>query len=552
MDSRRLRRPLPVLLAVAALGLAARLFRLGDRVAHQDEGRVGDWILHYMQTGEWQYNAIIHGPFLPHVNGVVFSHLGPSDVTARLVVAVVGALLPLVALLFRDRLREREVLFTGVFLAINPVFVYYSRFMRNDLLLAAFALAAVGFGLRAVDRDVRYVYPAALALALAFTTKENALLYPVAWLGALALCVDWRLFRSAVRSEDPLAELRDLAVGTVRPLAAVLHHLVAAFALFAVIFVAFYAPKPDLYVALGDPGQLPGVLSAATVGVWHEFQTWTSSGMHQHSFVAYLGRLGNILVGGAFTLTVLAVLGTLHERYRGDGRDVVAFTAAWGFASVFGYVAITDLMAGWTALHILVALAVPAGVGAARLLDWHDAARDADESVLAAAAIALLVGGLALSGGLAAETSYVTEQSPDNPLVQYAQPSGEMKPVLHDVETISERTDGVDVTFYGGEFYAPNDTKRAYGPDSPGWFARLPLPWYFDSYGANVSSTTTTSDLEDAPPVVITLAQNEEKVGDALPGYWHATYQGYLWDRPLVFYVDYSRYPDLEPPATDS
>ena len=95
-------------LAIAALALLARLVFLGERVAHWDEGRVGYDILRYVATGAWEYRPIVHGPFLPQVNRFVFELLGASDFTARLVVAVVGGLFPLSALLFRERLRDRR------------------------------------------------------------------------------------------------------------------------------------------------------------------------------------------------------------------------------------------------------------------------------------------------------------------------------------------------------------------------------------------------------------------------------------------------------------
>ncbi|MFC7167416.1 flippase activity-associated protein Agl23 [Halospeciosus flavus] len=299
---RRLTRPLPALLLVSVGALLVRLFRLGERVAHQDEGRVGDWILHYVATGQWDYRPIIHGPFLPHVNGTVFSVLGPSDFTARLVVAVVGALLPLAALLFRDHLRDTEVVAMGLFLAANPILIYYSRFMRNDLPLAAFVLVTVGFALRAIDRPERRPHYLALAtffFALAFTTKENALLYPVAWAGSLALVADRRLL--ARESPLPRRLVGALARADARTVGRGGLLAVALFVEFFVVFVAFYAPKPDLYHALADPTKLPGVLSAATVGVWHEFaNTWLVSGMHDHSVVAFLGKFLEILaVGGA-------------------------------------------------------------------------------------------------------------------------------------------------------------------------------------------------------------------------------------------------------------
>jgi len=89
------------LLAVTVVGLIARLAFLGGRIAHWDEGRVGYDILRYAATGAWEFRPIVHGPFLPHVNRVVFELLGASDFTSRLVVAIVGALLPLTAWLYR-------------------------------------------------------------------------------------------------------------------------------------------------------------------------------------------------------------------------------------------------------------------------------------------------------------------------------------------------------------------------------------------------------------------------------------------------------------------
>ncbi|MFC7167417.1 hypothetical protein [Halospeciosus flavus] len=113
-----------------------------------------------------------------------------------------------------------------------------------------------------------------------------------------------------------------------------------------------------------------------------------------------------------------------------------------------------------------------------------------------------------------------------------------MKPTLHEIERISTANDGVDVLFYGSEFYAPNDTAKSYGPASPGWFARLPLPWYFDQYGANVSSAKAVSELEDgAPPVVVALERDAPEIERNLDGYSRVTHQGYLWGRPLVFFV---------------
>lgn len=187
-------RTVRAVVAVTVLGLFARLLFLGQRVAHFDEGRVAYWALNYLETGEISYRYIVHGPLAQYVDAWVFAVLGPNDFTMRLFVAVVGALLPLAALLFRGRLSDTETVVVSVLLAFNPILLYYSRFYRSSLLVAAFMFAAFGFGLRAVD-DARpnLLFPAFLFGALGFAAKENAIVYLMCWVGAGALLLDFSL-----------------------------------------------------------------------------------------------------------------------------------------------------------------------------------------------------------------------------------------------------------------------------------------------------------------------------------------------------------------------
>jgi uncharacterized protein (TIGR03663 family) len=544
---RRLRRPEVALPLIAAVALLGRLVWLGARVAHQDEARVAHWILHYMAVDAWEYRAIIHGPFLPHVNGAIFSVLGPSDFTARLIVAVIGGLLPLAAWLFRSRLRETEVIALAMVLAANPVLVYYSRFMRNDVLLAAFAVTALGFFVRAIDTGkARYVLLGAPVFGLATTTKENVLLYPIAWLGALVLLLDYRLLAAAYRDEDWLAVVKRELVGVVQGLWRWKGPLLVGAVELVAVFVAFYAPKPDLYQALANPVQLPAVLDAATRGTATKFlDLWGNTGMQQHSTVAFLAHMLKVVFAGGATTMAFSVIGFVGDRYgEGEPRDLVAFAFYWGMASLVGYAIVSDIQAGWTAVHVLVPLAIPAAVGLSFVYRRGVEAVSTDDTTIAAIAVVLLLLAATASVGGTVVTSYAEPQSPDNPLVQYAQPSGDMKPTLADIEAIAATNDGVDVLFYGEEFYNPDDETREPTLDIEsgsyqGWFKRLPLPWYFEIYDANVSSTQSTSRLdEQTPPVVITLEENAETVEPRLDGYSRVTHQGYLWGRPLVFFVE--------------
>jgi predicted membrane-bound mannosyltransferase len=154
----------------------------------------------------------------------------------------------------------------------------------------------------------------------------------------------------------------------------------------------------------------------------------------------------------------------------------------------------------------------------------------------------LLVGASATLGGAVA-TSYVYPADDRNPLVQYAQPAGDMKPTLAEIERLSAENEGIDVVFYGEEFYSPNETDTDPRLDIeeggyPGWFARLPLPWYFEPYDANVTSTKSPADVETyRPPVVITLEESASDIRGNLSDYREVTHQGYLHDRPIVFFI---------------
>ncbi|ALG82853.1 flippase activity-associated protein Agl23 [Halanaeroarchaeum sulfurireducens] len=524
---RRLRR-LPVALSlVAAVALVARLVRLGARVAHQDEARVAHWTLHYVAVDAWQYRPIIHGPFLPHVNGVVFNALGPSDFTARLVVGVVGGLFPLVAWLFRSRLRDAEVLALAFLLAFNPVLVYYSRFMRNDVLLAAFAVTALGLFVRAIDTGkARYLLLGAPVFGLAATTKENVLLYPIAWLGALLLVGDYRLLAARHRAVAPLTVVKRTLRDVIRGLWRWKVPIVVGAVELVVVFVAFYAPKPDLYQALANPTQLPAVLEAATVGTGEEFlDLWGGTRMQEHSTIEFLGHLiAVVLIGGATTVA-FSILGFLGNRYGEDGsRPLVAFAFYWGAASLVGYAIVSDIKAGWTAVHVLVPLAIPAAVGIAWVHRRLRAGIASGDRRTAAIAALLLVLAVTTPVGVAVSTSYVAPQSADNPLVQYAQPAGDMKPTLREIESISERNEGVDVMFYGEEFYAADEADGEATLDiesggHDGWFERLPLPWYFAQYDATVSSTKSPAHLDESqPPVVIAKEKHADEVATRLDG----------------------------------
>jgi uncharacterized protein (TIGR03663 family) len=555
------------LLGITAVSLLLRLVSLGGRVMHWDEGRVGYWILRYGETGIHSYRPIVHGPFLPIVNDYLFALLPASDFAARLPVAVVGGLLPLAAWLFRDYLRDDEVVAFGAILALNPLMVYYSRFMRNDVLVAAFSLVALGCLLRLLTtRRLGYLVAAGAAFGLAFTTKGNALLYVLCFLGATALVLDHRLVRetrAGTRLGDVLAEtwptaayrwLRAQGPTFERALLRTGAYTVGAVATFLAVVVFFYAPRPDLWGALSNPAALPGVVEAGTIESAERFYgTWIDGSHQDHDYLPYLYDYLETLAYGAPAVLAFGLIGAVTDRYSPETpgfRPVVAFATYWGLASVVGYPVATDIQAPWAAVHAVVPFAVPAAVGVAFVVR---AGRDAfaqDDAVSTGLAALLLLA--AVGGAVGANAAYwnSTEEA-DKEVLQWAQPGNDLKGSLADVRAVVGANEGTDVLFYGTttpggdsiELYVSNESSAdTPPPGGPAWHSRLPFPWYLELYGAEVTSTDpetpTEEALADPPPVVVAHDWDRDELAPHLEGYTAREHAFKLWGEHIVVFVD--------------
>lgn len=576
-DEGGLLRRRPVLLAVlgtTVVSLVARFVLLGHRVAHWDEGRVGYWILDFAATGEYYYRPIIHGPFYHHLNVVLFDLFGATDFSMRIGAALVGGLLPLSALLFRTRLRRGEVVALALFLAANPLLLYYSRFMRGDIIVAAFSFLAFAFVVRGIDvGEAWYLLPASVAFALGFAAKENALVYLIAWLGAAVLVVDHRLLVSRVAGSGWLAALQDRLAWGLAAARGAAAPLVASGVAFLAVIVFFYAPRGsppsngefyrhcnpggahiasmDGVVPLGDllanPGALPAVVLAATAGPAELILCqWVdgATGSAGNPYLDYLGHLGGTIAYGASALVVLAIIGIVVDRYgRGGPRDVVMFAGYWGVLSLAGYPLVTDIKAPWAAVHVVLPLAIPAAVGAALLVRWgSQAADEADyvSAVLAALLVVLVIGQVL---GMVVYTSYAAPQADDNRLVQFAQPAGQMQGTLADADRLAAHNErGPDILLYG-DYFVDGETESDWRPPCSAWFDSLPLPWYWERSGANVTCAETPGELNEtlnreAPPLVITRTSEQASVSERLDGYEVRVYPLRTSGTETAFFLD--------------
>jgi uncharacterized protein (TIGR03663 family) len=575
---------LSVLLAVTAVALGARLYALGARVFYYDEAWFGYWVLQYIAHGDWTYRPILHGPFYARVNSFVFPLLGANDWTARLVPAVIGGGLPLSAWLFRNRLRRSEVAALGIILALNPILLYYSRFMRKDLPLAALMFVTLGLLVRAAESGrLRYAYGAAFSFGWALATKESVLLWILTWAGAAVLVLDRRLLTASDGRRGPLGVLEEI---TRRVRASVSYwniHLLGATLTTLGVVVYAYAPRAGetrdvgLWQALGGEfGQVPTVIDAATAGAVHKaLQYWVSGSIQGHPYLPYFEDTVWTLLAGAIGVGLLALLGFLWDRYiRETPRDLVGFNMYSGIAAVIGYPLANNLPVPWSTVHAIVPLAVPAAVGAALVArwgvstEWPHRQGFGDSVVLnrpiRTAVAVLILGGLLVNAvAVGVQTSYLAPHEsprgdPGNEIIYYAQPPAELREPIDTIYRVaaSDRS-GPDVLYVGSPLTNPFPPPEDLGPSEPYHrhypliLGRNPLPWYTTAAGADVADVPAVADVGESPaPVVITTPDRRDALASALgPSYTGTLYDlDDIGDRKVVVFVREDTVPEYYVP----
>lgn len=168
---------LPFWVALAA-ALAFRLFQLGDRPLHHDEG-VNAWFLYKILTG-YQFNYDpdkFHGPFLFYFEVPFAAVIGVGDLALRLPIALMSAGMVPLLLPLRRRLGMAGVTAAAWMIALSPSLVSYGRDLIHETCLAFFTLALVAAAFLYLEtRRQRDLVLAALCLGLLATIKETYVL----------------------------------------------------------------------------------------------------------------------------------------------------------------------------------------------------------------------------------------------------------------------------------------------------------------------------------------------------------------------------------------
>jgi uncharacterized protein (TIGR03663 family) len=564
-DSAALSRPLLANLTVnwelaayaglIALAVVTRFWDLGSRALHHDESlhALYSWYL-YIGRG-YQHDPMMHGPFLFHANALTYLIFGASDYTARVVPAIFGVWMVIAPYFLRREMGRLAALIASALFAISPSFLYFSRFIRNDIYMAGWAmLIVIGiFGFLRERKSV-YAYLVAIGTAFSFATKETVYITGFVFVVFFALeAIVSRLRRSTPVIWTMLKAVsgRDWAIC-----------LALFFGINLLLYTTFFTnPK--------------GIVS----GTWGALSYWLAQHGVQRGGQPWFYYL--LLIPLYEYLAIAAVLGglvftTVRRLWRRQAL-FVWFCLVWliGATVIYSWAgekmpwldlhmaqplillaafAIAGLLkraslemftggVGWLALALIALLSsvVLGGLVAApplsgtqlgmqtvqlqRLAMWLLALallislvtlgrRHGSRSVLVPSGIGVLIVLLALTIGTGWGVTYARGDIPRDMLV-YVQSSPDVPRVVQEIERLSQQTGtGKEIRILLDGGYTENVGGRTITYESVSW----PFEWYLRDYKGKSYYSKTLPTPTDAP-VIIAMVANQGPIANQLSNY---------------------------------
>lgn len=251
-----------LLLVLILLGGVLRFWNLATVPADPREVGSAAISARILHTSDYRHNPLTHGPLLYYLDAAAFAAGGVSIGAARVVPALVGALLPLAFLPFRRHLGNPGVLAAAGLYAVSPTQIAVAHLNTPDTLLLLLDLLVLAAVLRFLERgDGRAFLAGALLFGLSATAKEQTILNALLALAAVAVLAVLRREwvapllglepgrgRGAARSLDELLGGLLWFAGRHRRL--ILQGLLLFFAAFVLLYTSFLANLPGLLLGL--------------------------------------------------------------------------------------------------------------------------------------------------------------------------------------------------------------------------------------------------------------------------------------------------------------
>jgi uncharacterized protein (TIGR03663 family) len=468
-------------LVVAAL--VARLIDLGDRPFHHDESQDAYFSWVFAERGDYRYQPILHGPFRFYLTAAMYKLFGDTDFTARLAPALMGTIVVALPYFLRRELGRLAAVAASVMLAFGATYLYYSRFAREDIYMAAVNLAMLVVVFRFLHAPRRW-HPAAIGalLAIAMATKEATFITGFVFFTFL---VAWFAFRR----EDLLRRLKAADVEAYG-------WGVAAFAVTFTILFTVFLTRPD---GLWD-------------GLYDGLKYWLDQhglGRGEKEWYFYIVTM----VGHEWPVVALGTVGAIFSL---RNPTPLRLFLIWAFVLQLAIYSWANERFSWLVMHPLLPLICLAGIG----LQWIWASRGRWTGRLALPLVVLGAAYFVYSSWMV----NVEHRADPSEFLVATQTSEDVLKVRDDVfaevSRLEARRQPVSITVDAAEG------------------ATFPYAWYFRDLPAGYIDLTTVAELPDSSIFTMTQASRTKHMA-ALEGYRGREYRFRVW-----WVRDYSKMKD--------
>jgi len=495
-------------LVVLAGALVFRTAGLGLRPMHHDEANQAVKFGALLEKGEYRYDrADHHGPSLYYLTLPLAKAAGRhtlaslDETVLRLVPALFGAATLLILLLFLRSAGAGAVLASGIFLAVSPAAVYYSRFYIQETILVFFIAAFLASVWRYVlNPSWGWATAAGLCAGMMYATKETSVIAFGAVAGGLIITLMSGKKSGEARGEHGRFRAWHLLLA-----------LASALAVAGLLFSSFFS-HPQ--------GVLDSILSFRVY-----IARGSEAGWHRYPWHHYLSLLAFFKLGASApwwsegVILFLALIGGIaafgRERHGEPGQSFPRFVLFYTVFSTAVY-SLLPYKTPWNLAPFHFGIILLAGTGAARVL------RALRPNVFRAAALMVIAAGVIHLGVQAYRANFKDFADPRNPYV-YAQTGVDFMRLIKRVDDLA----AVDP-----------DHKGMLIEVVAGPYETWPLPWYLRSFAkVGYWRDAEQAGTPSAAAVVISSMDQEEKLRGRLGEGFHSEYYGLRPEVVLALHV---------------
>ena len=472
-----------IYVALAAAGGILRVIDLGDRPFHHDESQVAYFSWVFFDKGDYHDQPILHGPLMYYLTALSYVLFGVSDFTARVAAAAMGTLIVVLPYLLRNLIGRTAAISAAVLLAFGPTFLYYSRFVREDIFISAINFALLIAVFRFLDRP-RPAGPAIIGAltACAFATKEATFITLFVAGTFLMAAIPFQRFRFGQWMAPGSILQRLASVGWV-PWA---YGLAAFWLVFTIFFTVFLTNPSGLWDGIHDG-----------LDYWLGQQHVGRGGEPWYFYFA-------VLTGHEWPVILLGVAGAVAVLRR---PTLIGVFLIWGFVLSLAVYSWASERFAWLVMHPLLPLILLAAIGVQALLTLRPAR-------LRMLAVPLVLACLAYTGYASFLVNAQHRANPKEFLVT-TQSS-------EDVKKVVERVKDVDARVFrrtGNHLTISVDSSEG---------ATYPWAWYFRDFPVGYIDMTDPGFHPDAQVLLMTQASRDRLLAE-LPAYEGRRFRFRVW-----------------------